>query len=219
MASCDSVAALFGRRNIKEGCEDPCVLGDESIMSMKAHGTSETPVQDPLRWGCDVSVADRIANFNRRYAERSGYWVRTSFLAETTAEGIPSEENPITFFDSNSGKPIFRAPIGRTWQEFVRESRSHGWPSFRDQEVVWDNVRVLVNGETVSVDGKTVVRPSDASSIIVSLKLVLVWALSFSSGLIPTGTHLGHNLPDGQGNRFCINLVSIAGNPEADDGR
>jgi hypothetical protein len=30
----------------------------------------------------------------------------------------------------------------------------HGWPSFRDQEVVWDNVRVLKSsGETVSVDG------------------------------------------------------------------
>jgi len=25
------------------------------------------------------------------------------------------------------------------------------------------------------------------------------------------GTHLGHNLPDITGNRFCINLVSIAG--------
>jgi len=27
------------------------------------------------------------------------------------------------------------------------------------------------------------------------------------------GTHLGHNLPDNFGNRFCLNLVSIAGNP------
>lgn len=26
------------------------------------------------------------------------------------------------------------------------------------------------------------------------------------------GTHLGHNLPDGKGNRYCINLVSVAGN-------
>jgi len=26
----------------------------------------------------------------------------------------------------------------------------------------------------------------------------------------------GHNLPDGQGNRYCINLVSIAGNPVSD---
>jgi peptide methionine sulfoxide reductase MsrB len=27
------------------------------------------------------------------------------------------------------------------------------------------------------------------------------------------GTHLGHNLPDKKGNRYCINLVSIAGRP------
>ena len=27
------------------------------------------------------------------------------------------------------------------------------------------------------------------------------------------GTHLGHNLPDRSGNRYCINLVSIAGRP------
>ena len=25
------------------------------------------------------------------------------------------------------------------------------------------------------------------------------------------GTHLGHNLPDRNGNRYCINLVSVAG--------
>lgn len=28
-----------------------------------------------------------------------------------------------------------------------------GWPSFRDQEVVWENVRVLKDGETVSLTG------------------------------------------------------------------
>ena len=27
------------------------------------------------------------------------------------------------------------------------------------------------------------------------------------------GTHLGHNLPDRKGNRYCINLCSVAGNP------
>ena len=64
-------------------------------------------------------------------------------------------------------------------EQFIEESRIHGWPSFRDDEVVWENVRVLPNGETVSIDG----------------------------------THLGHNLPDRKGNRYCINLVSIAGNP------
>ena len=56
----------------------------------------------------------------------------------------------------------------------------HGWPSFRDDEVNWDYVRVLPDGEAVSVDG----------------------------------THLGHNLPDKNGNRYCINLVSVAGRPK-----
>ena len=34
-----------------------------------------------------------------------------------------------------SGKPLFIAPRGRTFEEFKAESISHGWPSFRDQEV------------------------------------------------------------------------------------
>ena len=43
----------------------PVRMGDESIMNPKAHGTSNTPVQDHLRWGCDTQTADRICNFNR----------------------------------------------------------------------------------------------------------------------------------------------------------
>ena len=45
--------------------EAPAVMGDESIMKPKAHGTSETPVQDNLRWNCDRKTADNICNFNR----------------------------------------------------------------------------------------------------------------------------------------------------------
>jgi peptide methionine sulfoxide reductase MsrB len=48
-----------------------------------------------------------------------------------------------------------------------------------DEEVNWEYVRCLPDGETVSVDG----------------------------------THLGHNLPDKKGSRYCINLVSVAGKP------
>jgi hypothetical protein len=40
------------------------IVGAESIMSKKKHGTSETPVQTDLRWGCDWDTADRICNFN-----------------------------------------------------------------------------------------------------------------------------------------------------------
>lgn len=42
------------------------VVGEESIMHKKNHGTSETPAQKNLRWGCDWDTADRICNFNVR---------------------------------------------------------------------------------------------------------------------------------------------------------
>lgn len=71
----------------------------------------------------------------RHYAEHSGYWETTNFLKEVDS----SKET--TFYDSVSGKPLFVAPKGRTFEEFVTESKSHGWPSFRDAEVVWENVR------------------------------------------------------------------------------
>jgi len=41
------------------------VMCEESVMSPKAHGTSEEAVMKDLKWGCDYDVADRICNFNR----------------------------------------------------------------------------------------------------------------------------------------------------------
>lgn len=155
--------------------EYPIMAGEDS-MSQKGHGTSEKPVQKDLRWNCDYETADRICNFNRHYAEYAGYWESTSFL-----KAIANEEGPIKFYDSVTGAHLFTAPIGRSMEDFIKESRSHGWPSFRDQEVNWEGgVRCLRDGECIS----------------------------------DTGTHLGHNLPDGSGNRYCINLVSVAGKAE-----
>jgi len=99
---------------------------------------------------------------------------------EEKNENSEQTQYEITFYDSNTGKPLFIAPRGgRTLDQFLKESIDHGWPSFRDEEVIWENVRCLPNGEAVSVDG----------------------------------THLGHNLPDRKGSRYCINLVSVAGSP------
>lgn len=110
------------------------------------------------------------------FAEAGGYFQSTNF-----EDAVSEVKGPVTFYDSVTGKPLFVAPINRSPEEFIQESKVHGWPSFRDDEVVWENVRVLKNsGETVSVDG----------------------------------THLGHNLPDRKGNRYCINLVSVAGQPK-----
>ena len=151
------------------------VYGDESIMAPKAHGTSEAPVQSDLLYGVSNKLADRITNYNRHFAESAGYFQSTDFEKVVT-----EAKEPVTFYDSVTGKPLFIAPLGRSAEDFIEESRIHGWPSFRDSEVVWQNVRILrKSGETVSVDG----------------------------------THLGHNLPDRKGNRYCINLVSVAGRP------
>ena len=81
-------------------------------MSQKAHGTSAVPVQKELRWSCKGDLADKICNFNRHYAENAGYWERsTTFLRE---EAAPDREGEITFYDSNSGEPLFYGPRGRS---------------------------------------------------------------------------------------------------------
>ena len=72
---------------------------------------------------------------------------------------------------------MFNIRNSRSINDFICESEKHGWPSFRDDEVSWENVRCLKNGETISIDG----------------------------------THLGHNIPDKKGNRYCINILSISG--------
>jgi peptide methionine sulfoxide reductase MsrB len=156
------------------------VKAGEEAMSEKAHGTSEKPVQKDLKWGCDFETADRICNYNRHYAEHGGYWqTKEEYLQDLMSRKEEGSE-PIKYYDSVTGELLFTAPVGRSMAEYIKESMSHGWPSFRDEEVNWDYVRCLDNGECIST----------------------------------TGTHLGHNLPDKSGNRYCINLVSVAGSPE-----
>lgn len=104
--------------------------GDESIMSPKAHGTSAKPVQEDLLYGVSNKLADKITNFNRHFAEMGGYFRSTNF-----EDVVLQAKGPITFYDSVTGKPLFVAPIGRSAEDFIRESEIHGWPSFRDDEV------------------------------------------------------------------------------------
>ena len=157
-------------------------------MAPKEHGTCTQPLQKNLRWGVDWATADKICCYNRHFAEYSSYFMMTDFMKELEVSRREDRKDPITFYDPINSKPIFIAPkgwkkyseldiwmnfSGRSWKEFIRESTDHGWPSFRDEEVVWDNVRCLRNGECVTLDG----------------------------------IHLGHNLPDGSGNRFQASKV------------
>jgi peptide methionine sulfoxide reductase MsrB len=109
---------------------------------------------------------------NEKWAEPSGSMSRTSLFADV--------QDTTTFYDAACGVPLFKLGA-RPREEWEQESRAHGWPSFRDNEVVELGTNVLekAGGEIVS----------------------------------SCGTHLGHNLPDSKGNRYCINLLCIAGHP------
>merc|ERR1719231_223553 len=119
---------------------------------------------------------------NEALAEPSGWWEDKSELAAvaTAASADDAASNAtatLRFYDAACGDLLFEAPVGRSMDAFLAESRSHGWPSFRADEVVKANVKEKHGGEVVS----------------------------------KCGTHLGHNLPDGKGDRYCINLLCVAG--------
>ncbi len=115
------------------------IYGDESIMRQKAHGTCDKPAMRKLRWGVSYETTDRVCCFNRHYAEHSGYFETTRFLEEVDKEG------ETTYYDPIDGKPLFIAPRGRSFEEFKKESLSHGWPSFRDQEVNYSGVSISLD--------------------------------------------------------------------------
>jgi len=57
----------------------PVVMGDESIMSKKAHGTSAVPVQSNLRWDCDHKTAVSNRKDTRCFRERDcGFQIMTT---------------------------------------------------------------------------------------------------------------------------------------------
>jgi hypothetical protein len=122
--------------------------GTEALMARKGQfGSTAQPVQGALLYGIPNALASNICCFNRHYAEPRGSFVQTTFFSDVNKSG------ETTFYDSVTGRPLFVAPRGRTWAAFEQESRSHGWPSFRDEEVVWDDVRCLPDGECVSLAG------------------------------------------------------------------
>lgn len=51
-------------------------------------------------------------------------------------------EDTTTFYDSVCGIPLFTAPVNRTMEDFAEDTREHGWPSFRKEEVHQGNVLI-----------------------------------------------------------------------------
>lgn len=123
----------------------------------------------------DYDTAQRICCNNHRYAEYQGYLDAPE--VDLFSKLDPTVET--VFYDSVCGIPLFIAPRGRTFEEFKAESLKHGWPSFRPEEIVSENVIIHEKGRMES----------------------------------RCLTHLGHNLPEGGVDRYCIDLVCMAGEP------
>ena len=78
-------------------------------------------MQEPLRWGSDREVANRICCHNSVYAEYGGYWRTTSFLAteggassaDSSPASTPGPGSEVSFYDSVTGLALFVAPRGR----------------------------------------------------------------------------------------------------------
>ena len=58
----------------------------------------------------------------RHFAEMGGYFQSTTF-----EETVINAKEPITFYDSVTGKALFKAPINRSAEQFIAESKVHGW--------------------------------------------------------------------------------------------
>jgi hypothetical protein len=102
------------------------IYGKEDIMSPKSHGTSDAPVQSELLFEVSNNLADRITNYNRRFAEQAGYFGSTSMEDTIRKHVEKTGGQPLAFYDSVTGKPLFVAPVGRSVDQFLEESKIHG---------------------------------------------------------------------------------------------
>ncbi|MBV5345198.1 MAG: hypothetical protein JZU63_06550, partial [Rhodoferax sp.] len=89
----------------------PLVYGADDIMSPKEHGTSSAPVQETLRYGVSRSLADKICSFNRVFAEMGGYFEGSTLFEKDVRHIVASTGGPITFYDSVTGKPLFKVRV------------------------------------------------------------------------------------------------------------
>lgn len=92
------------------------------------------------------STAERICCDNHLYAEFRGYLA----APEVDFFGRLDPNVETVFYDSVCGIPLFIAPRGRSFEEFKKESLDHGWPSFRPDELVSENVIIHPDGRMES---------------------------------------------------------------------
>jgi len=105
-------------------------------------------IPDPFGGGLSLVEAVCCDSRNARYAEPQNLYTEVALFAQLDSSGVT------TFYDSASQLPLFRAPVGRTFAAFRADTRTHGWPSFRGDEIVTKNVLTnLTTGLVASISG------------------------------------------------------------------
>ncbi|CAD7963382.1 unnamed protein product [Amoebophrya sp. A120] len=202
------------------------------------------PERPQLRWLVDEATAVNVCcTVPQRLAEpQASFYQGLNFTGTGYAlpEELPNGTAYMSFYSSSDpNEELFRVPgFGpnpRSYLEFYLESKYHGWPSFRDDEVNFDRVMNVTANETnpESFGGATgggepipksvsehnpLRHPSYRGQVSPNLNPVPSEIITVPTSHTKVGKvieipsiHLGHNMPDEQGNRYCVNLVCIAG--------
>jgi hypothetical protein len=116
---------------------DTCKGGVQSPLRFGISGRNDTQ-GIPVAVDANESLAEAVCCDSRvaLYAEPQFLYSAPdiNMFSKVDATGVT------TFYDSVCGLPIFKAPIGRTFAAWEADTKDHGWPSFRDGEVILDNV-------------------------------------------------------------------------------
>lgn len=142
------IEAQLGRKSTKKDWKSVCSGPIQKHLRFNTSGIpSQLPGSAPDETQADAVCCDPQ---DKPYAEPSGFFQlpEISLFTKLNATGIN------TFYDSVCGMPLFKAPVGRDFETWQAESNTHGWPSFRIEEVVMENVKVdNSTGEVVSSCG------------------------------------------------------------------
>jgi hypothetical protein len=142
-------------------------------MKNKDYGTCSQKIsrfnRKDLRFGVDIPIALRISCYSRQKPRRTDAGAKAIEGKDIDSEAkYYSMESPrtwiqtlykcgnkkVNYYDSQTGRLLFTAPIMRQQRDVIWESQNDGYPSFRWEEVNWDNVRIVEGSdELVSIDG------------------------------------------------------------------
>lgn len=131
----------------------PIAPGPVMGMNTWSSGSCAGYVQRPLRFGCSFAgdLADAVCCHDADLNEPIGFFGRvgrpSGLFAQVDSFGVT------TFYDSVCGKPLFRAPVNRSFAEWKAETGRHGWPSFRAEEIIQENLKMDSGGAVRSVCG------------------------------------------------------------------